>query len=378
MMENFLNRFITGGKVDEEKLEAGFPGFDQYIVITSIMEDEEGARDLLQIDNFERELEQHFEYIRIFTYSKETTYLVSLKNKTAYEEILSGIFTRMPGREGFYLGGASFPYINIKEIKKAYEESRNAMNYCCANFLEGTGIIRFYEDCSRGLEDQLEVCIKDTELIVNTLLTCDAEGVQILLEDIVSKNKGKPYVIQKEMYHYLMNMFYTVINSWNVNPVEQLHVNLIRYISDMKEIYSIKQLHRNVMENYLQLVSILAEDKVELIDDIVEFIKNNYDKQISLQLIAKEFNMSFTYISHYFKKYTGVNFIDFIRNIRVEKAKEILKNENTSINEVAHRTGFDTVNTFIRIFKKLNGITPGEYKSIARVSEYKDSIKTVM
>lgn len=126
----------------------------------------------------------------------------------------------------------------------------------------------------------------------------------------------------------------------------------------------IKLFYDRVMESYIRLAAKLSEDKGELIDRIIEFIKDNYYKQISLQIVADEFDMSLTYVSQYFKKATGMNFIDFVRDIRLEKAKEILKDRKISINEVARKTGFETVNTFIKVFKKYNGITPGEYKKL--------------
>ncbi|WP_165972322.1 helix-turn-helix domain-containing protein [Paenibacillus piri] len=95
---------------------------------------------------------------------------------------------------------------------------------------------------------------------------------------------------------------------------------------------------------------------------IVEYIHRHYDRDISLNDMAEQFNFSPSYISTLFKNHTGDNFRDYLNNVRVKKAKEIISGERgVKIQDLALRVGCNNANTFIRMFKRYEGISPGQY-----------------
>jgi YesN/AraC family two-component response regulator len=98
------------------------------------------------------------------------------------------------------------------------------------------------------------------------------------------------------------------------------------------------------------------------INDIVLYINENYQKDIYLSSISEKFSISETYLSKTFKQTTGENFLDYLTRIRLDKAKELLKNVEISVHEVSKAVGYANVQTFIRVFKKYEGTTPGQYK----------------
>ncbi|MCR8631617.1 helix-turn-helix domain-containing protein [Paenibacillus radicis (ex Xue et al. 2023)] len=94
----------------------------------------------------------------------------------------------------------------------------------------------------------------------------------------------------------------------------------------------------------------------------VEFIHKHYDQDISLNDIAEQFNYSPSYISTLFKNHTGDNFRDYLNNVRVKRAKEIISGERgVKIQDLALRVGCNNANTFIRMFKRYEGVSPGQY-----------------
>lgn len=96
---------------------------------------------------------------------------------------------------------------------------------------------------------------------------------------------------------------------------------------------------------------------------IMEYIENNYsDGNLGVKSIADEFDLSFNYISKYFKEHTGEGLAKYIIYKRLEKAKELIVNTNDSIAKIADKTGFYSANVFIRTFKKVEGVTPGKYR----------------
>ncbi len=92
------------------------------------------------------------------------------------------------------------------------------------------------------------------------------------------------------------------------------------------------------------------------------FINNNYQKDISLDEVSREMDVSPYYFSKLFKEETGENFIEYLTAIRIAKAKELLENTDRSMKEICVEVGYQDPNYFSRIFKKNEGLTPTEYK----------------
>ena len=96
--------------------------------------------------------------------------------------------------------------------------------------------------------------------------------------------------------------------------------------------------------------------------DVLDFINENFCEDISSFTLSQKFGYDETYFCRRFKKVTGLTPMVYIRILRLEKAKKLLKKGKFSLSEVASSCAFLDVGYFIRCFKKHYGITPGEYK----------------
>ncbi|MCF6092893.1 response regulator [Microaerobacter geothermalis] len=100
-----------------------------------------------------------------------------------------------------------------------------------------------------------------------------------------------------------------------------------------------------------------------LITRVIEFINRNYDQNITLNDAAKEINMSYHYFSKFFKERTGQNFTDYLTVTRINKAKEFLADKTLSIKEISFKVGYNDPNYFCKIFKRITGMTPSEFRN---------------
>lgn len=94
----------------------------------------------------------------------------------------------------------------------------------------------------------------------------------------------------------------------------------------------------------------------------VSYIAENYRSEITLEDVSRKVNINPYYFSKRFKEETGVNFIDYLTGVRIKKAKELLEDPKMSIKEVCISSGYSDPNYFSRIFKKIENITPSEYR----------------
>lgn len=99
-----------------------------------------------------------------------------------------------------------------------------------------------------------------------------------------------------------------------------------------------------------------------IVMNAILYIRQNYEKNIGLVEVAQFCNISPEYLSRIFKKEMGMKFVDFLTNFRISAAKRMLIQEDYQVKEVAKNVGFSDQKYFQRIFKKVCGVTPMEYK----------------
>jgi two-component system response regulator YesN len=98
------------------------------------------------------------------------------------------------------------------------------------------------------------------------------------------------------------------------------------------------------------------------VDEVIEYINNNYAFDISLDFLAKKYSMSISNISKAFKNKFNNNFIDYVTMLRIDKAKTLLATTNKSIKEITYEVGYNSQTYFCKVFKKITGKNAGEYK----------------
>ena len=93
-----------------------------------------------------------------------------------------------------------------------------------------------------------------------------------------------------------------------------------------------------------------------------EYIRNNYMKEISMQDAARVMNYSDAYFCKLFKQCFDQNFTSYLTNFRVNEAKKLLKDRNISVKDVGMRGGYYDSNYFAKVFKRVTGVIPSEYR----------------
>ncbi|MFK7695477.1 AraC family transcriptional regulator [Paenibacillus sp. HJGM_3] len=102
---------------------------------------------------------------------------------------------------------------------------------------------------------------------------------------------------------------------------------------------------------------------------VIQYICDNYSLDIPLEKAAELAGMTPAYFSHAFKKETGQTFVDFVHEVRIERAMELIRQNVHTMTQVCFQVGFRHLSHFIRTFKKRTGLTPTEYKKTFAPSE---------
>ncbi len=95
---------------------------------------------------------------------------------------------------------------------------------------------------------------------------------------------------------------------------------------------------------------------------VKKYIIENFNRDISMDDAAKETNLSYHYFSKFFKDSTGKSFVEYLTELRVAKSRELLRETNDSIKEICYKIGYSDPNYYCKIFKRVTGRTPTEYR----------------
>ncbi|BCJ94642.1 AraC family transcriptional regulator [Anaerocolumna cellulosilytica] len=155
----------------------------------------------------------------------------------------------------------------------------------------------------------------------------------------------------------LDNCFFKIIQEGKENDIDN-NIALKIYLLDL--LLVIEKLHNRMdtaeFEHPSKLHGRIAE--------VVAYMNDNYTNDIGLDLLADKFFISTAHLSRAFKKVTGFSFVEYLNNIRIQKAQKLLSETKYSIAEIAHMVGYQNSTHFGRMFKTITGSTPSEYKKL--------------
>jgi AraC-like DNA-binding protein/ligand-binding sensor protein len=133
-----------------------------------------------------------------------------------------------------------------------------------------------------------------------------------------------------------------------------------KHYDSMIQLLTIFAEHLSIISNQVAVQRSNAEPP--MITQAKNFIKGHQTEDLSLSQVATAVNTSTFYFCKMFKKATGLNFTEYLSRVRIHKAKNLLLNPNLRISEIAFEVGFQSLTHFNRVFKKVTGESPSEYR----------------
>ena len=122
--------------------------------------------------------------------------------------------------------------------------------------------------------------------------------------------------------------------------------------------------YHTLVDNLYNTLDTVRTSKSRRIAKVCKYIELNYQEPIKLKEAADLVNMSESAFSHFFKKKTNFTFIEYVTNLRIARACQMLTETSHTVAEISYSCGFNNLSNFIRTFKKKKGNTPNEYRII--------------
>lgn len=244
------------------------------------------------------------------------------------------------------------------ELNKAYEEALEALDQC---FIDGN-IMKEYRVNKNHYKVDDSDYYKYEEDLKNALDEDNYGNVETYLNlmfSIITKTFADDTRIMKYKMHGILNIFMSRLSEENKNEMEL--EKIYKMVSGKHSVDEIQAFIREIIKDLANASK--REYRNSLSEKVEQFIKDYYQNvDLSVGMIADEFQVDLSTLSRRFKKEKNVNVLEYIHRVRIQKAKELLNEDNITIKQVAEQCGYLNADVFIRVFKRYEGMTPGKYK----------------
>lgn len=225
-------------------------------------------------------------------------------------------------------------------------------------------VLKSFHNCTK-----LPICLLDNDFCILNKYGHDNITEDILNHFNITKDlKGKKIleIEDRLIYDNNMNFLFIPFLFSKEKPVFFLIGPF--YTSDVDNKYNISILHTDSLKYIKHLLLHLLDDIIiscsnPLVYRAIQYIHNNYSREISIDDLCEQLNINKCYFCSLFKKETGYTFIEYLTLLRIEKSKIYLRDNNLNLLDVSLNVGFNNQAYFSTVFKKSTGQTPSEYRS---------------
>lgn len=132
------------------------------------------------------------------------------------------------------------------------------------------------------------------------------------------------------------------------------------------------------LKKEIEKEEVAVSEQRTLLQQIDQYVEQNFKNKISLDEIADELHVNRSYLSRFYKNKTGINLFDTILNLRIEAAKEYLLNTDMKTYEISEAIGVDDAGYFSKMFKKITGVSPKEFRKQGKMKKTTKQLVTLM
>ncbi|OCT12558.1 hypothetical protein A8709_32595 [Paenibacillus pectinilyticus] len=259
---------------------------------------------------------------------------------------------------------------SIAQLPQAYLEAKEALEY---RRMLGGGSFICIDEVALPVTNHFTYPKEKADLVYRFVKLADSDGAAKSVNDFIKELEVRhlPFEqYQSLLVHFLSGLLEELIRM-GINPVvhNQGENNVYTAFLKRSTIPDMKNWLLEFVASECQAVAgQLNNDDNSHISRLMELINQQIVSDVSLSVLATQLGLNSAYISRLFKQETGQNFSEYIKELRIERSKQMLAQTELQIQQIAEQIGYNNSYYFIRIFKESVGMTPGEYKKLIKQS----------
>lgn len=260
---------------------------------------------------------------------------------------------------GFELSiGISSSFCDLKELIKAFHQGLKANKYAHFFSLHNRSI--YHQDIASMSIDTIPYPI-NAEI-----------GI---LKNIIFKNRSQAISCIKELSDTIENMkdldyAMVVFNRLLSTLDKEFSFSCMEESEPFKELGKLDQL-KDISAYFIAIIDRMVDHMMETEQNendyctqVKQYINENAAHIDNVTDISNYINVSYPYLSKLFKEQTGINVLDYLNTVRIEKSKNMLRSTNDNLQTISEAVGYNNIQSFQRFFKKFEALTPGEYRKM--------------
>lgn len=258
--------------------------------------------------------------------------------------------------------GVSSTYLLFKDCIKAYMEAKKSR---IVAFMKNKRqfVYSSIEEKERLLEEKEKW--KFIEQFVQQFTTKEREyAIHQLMNLYFDAQYGK--IPGKDVLHITEQIQKKLVEGYR-NMIPEEEKGLLKYENPLSYNCA-KQYLEYLQQWFLRFADCLSEQFINdqskrKIKEALQYIRNHYQDDLNMATVSNYVSMNYSLFSITFKEYTGVNFVNYLKEIRIRAAKELLENTDWKVQDISKAVGYENDKHFLKIFKCLCGVSPTEYRN---------------
>ncbi len=258
-------------------------------------------------------------------------------------------------------------YHRIPGIGKSFGEACKTQEY--RRFGNSSRILRYFD--IHNLETKYFYPISIELELMNDVRQGKFDRIAATLDMLIDKNFNEMKLSDEMATCLLFEIFSTSVKTLNDLQIDPKDVFPSGYhpqelLLHQKNPEAIKEVLREIYGRIGRFILSSRRDGAsQKCEKIKAYLQTHYqDPNLCLAMVADEFQMNQTYLSFFFREETGENLINYVRKLKVGKAREYLRQTSLPLSEIAEKVGYSNSSVLIRNFKKEEGMTPSQFRDL--------------
>ena len=382
LREQFLNGIIHGSISASEidyamsEYDINLNNADRYIVAAVHIDDMDSSivdKELIPI-SVKVNLLENLKYklqAEVFSMYSETSIVIltGLPEKMSKNYIMS-ILTEAIRDVNRAIGvnltiGLGISVKDITDLHRSYTLAKEALGY---RGIVGSGEVIYIKDMEPVKSDKLKFEDIEAKEYINILKFGSDESIAEYVEKIASKLKeSKVHSSQYQSYMInVINIIISLVQDYGLE-LSVLTKTATDYIDLLDKIKDTGGFREWLLEASINIAHKIREDRAftskKVLEEAKSYIEENFaDMDLSLEKLCKHLHVSVARFSTNFKKDMGISYVNFLTNVRLQKAVELLKTTDEKTYIIAEMVGYADQNYFSYVFKKKYGVSPSKYR----------------